>query len=172
MNEVIKFDGVNPNVKIEFVNEYERQNIDDINFIVYIDRNMFDCLQDEVQKYLIIHAVLLLSGDGIPRSSSDVFEKEKWANDICQGLAIPSLTEKDLSVQTMYARRKCYGDEKSTYFEVGQVLIKPPYMRKYTITNVGGVTIDNKRLISLKTADEELVYDEEELIRNFAVLAK
>lgn len=172
VNEVIKFDGVNPDVKVEFVDDYEQQNLDDKNSIVYIDRNVFDYLQDEVQKFLIIYAVLLLSGDGIPKSSSDVSGKAEWANEICQSLAIPCLTEKDLSVQEMYARRKCYSDKKSTKFEVGQVLIKPPYVRQYTISNIGEVTIDNKRPISLKTAEEEIVLDEETLIREYAILSK
>lgn len=80
---------------------------------------------------------------------------------------------KELNVQLMYARRKLYGDEKSTYFEIGQVVMKSPSIRTFTITAIGKLTPDNHRSISLKAGDGEVIeLDEEDLVREYSVLAK
>lgn len=170
VDEVKQFEGVNANAKVAFVNGHEEQHLVTKNAIVYIDEKTFDHLPDDVQKILVIYALLFLSGDGLPKFKDDVKATEQWAYSLCQAFELPFYTEKDLNVQVMLARRMCYGNKESTYYKAGLILIKPPSIKKYTITNVGDITPDNKRSISIQSNDETLILDEEVLIREYAIL--
>ena len=90
---------------------------------------------------------------------------------ICDYFCIPFLSKEDLDVQLMKIDRIVFDDQHSTLYQVGDRLIKKFSILMYTITDVGPL-VGNRRNITISSKYETLVLDEEDIVRNYHMMAK
>ncbi|MBQ8921869.1 MAG: hypothetical protein IJ060_06870 [Oscillospiraceae bacterium] len=107
----------------------------------------------------------------LPLQQHLLYHTENTIRLICEYYGIPFLTREELNVQKMKISRRIMPEPCSTFYCVGQTLIKKFSILTYTITEVTPL-VNDKRYITLSSERETLVLEEEEVVRNYYIMAK
>ena len=127
-------------------------------------------VDDSVLIVLLTYTFGIFSELNLPLQQHMLYHTENTIQTICDHFCIPFLSKEELDVQLMKIDRIIFNDPDSTRYKVGNRLINKFSILMYTITDIGPLVSD-KRNITLTSQHETLVLDEEDVVRNYHIMA-
>lgn len=146
--------------------------IDEVEKIIYVPIRRYNNV-DVPDSYLLLCLTYLFgtfSELHLPPQQHMLKCTEEIIQNICDHFNILFLPKEELDVQTMKIDRFLLNDSDSTRYHVGDRVIKKFSILTYTITDVAPL-INDRRNITLSSEHETLVLDEEDVIRNYHLMA-